>query len=654
MKTYNTNSNRIHRYSFWAFIAIFFLSLSSSFGQERHEMFILKNRADVLDNAKPHDFFKIPELESKDGRLELDLFINEQVFNFNGDKVKLRAYTYKSGDKSSTKIGPWGPTLRIQRNDRLSITIHNNLPLGEERNYLGSMAAKISARMDDGGKVDARLKKVLVNATDSLITEANLIGATIDVIEKAKRWVINGKLACQCPLGEEGTCKKIDIEYPVEYAWNFGTEEYALRIYESLAHDGENHDHNIPHGFNNTNLHTHGFHVSPNQDDIFRNVKPSFSSYYTYDLVDHTAGTMWYHPHVHGSTGLQVASGMSGAIIIEDSKEVKEKYPNLAAASDSAHERIMIFNQINYDIITGELNDFNVLNRVSEPKGTTVNGVVIPKMEIAPGEVQRWGLIHSGYASSLGLEFPKEAKVWQIAVDGILFSEPQELETVHMAPGNRTDLLIQFPKDMSPGEFKVVTTTYNSVCEYFHQDDECKRNKAIDPDAEEIVHIIVKGDPVKMNVPSSLPGPGVGHDDIKDSEIVNMENPRRTSFDLVVAATDKDTTKYMINNQAFESYLIPDTLIEGTAEVWIVRTSNNIPHPYHIHINPFQVTEIGGREVNPPMWKDVVMASENQSLKIRSRYQKYIGDFVIHCHILSHEDQGMMQRVRIIPKKKKN
>ncbi len=626
----------------------FCLFALSSYGQKEHEMFILDDRADVLDNAKPHEYFKIPELKSKDGTLEVHLFLNEKVYNFNGDQVKLRTYTYQSGDQSSEKFGPWGPTLRIQRNDRLSVIVHNNFPDIEELNYRGSMSVDQMARMNKGGEVDPELEKLIVSSTDSLITEANLVGAKIEIVKKDSSWIIHGKVACQCPPGMEGTCKKIDVEYPVEHLWNFGSKEFALRIYENVDH-GDEHNHNIPHGFNTTNLHTHGFHVSPYQDDIFRRVDPSFSSYYTYDLEEHTAGTMWYHPHVHGSTGLQVASGMSGAIIIEDSKEVKEKYPDLAAASDQEHERIMIFNQIKYDQEIGELPDFETLQRVSAPQGTTVNGVVIPKMQIAPGEVQRWRLVHSGYASSLAIEFPAEATVWQIAVDGIMFSKPQKLETVHMAPGNRTDLLIQFPKKMKEGEFKVITTDYKIPCEYFHEDPDCLRNKAIDPEAEEIVHIILKGDPMDMKIPTELPGPGIGHEDIEVSELINKDDPRITSFDL----TTGDTTQFMINMQSFESYQIPDTLTVGTAEEWKVMTSNSIPHPYHIHINPFQVVELGGRKVDPPVWKDVVMTGPEEEVKIYSRYQRYVGDFVIHCHILSHEDQGMMQRVRIIPPKKK-
>ncbi|MEM9024941.1 MAG: multicopper oxidase domain-containing protein, partial [Bacteroidota bacterium] len=82
-------------------------------------------------------------------------------------------------------------------------------------------------------------------------------------------------------------------------------------------------------------------------------------------------------------------------------------------------------------------------------------------------------------------------------------------------------------------------------------------------------------------------------------------------------------------------------------------------HPYHIHVNPFQVTQFEGKTVNPPIWKDVIMvqspATPTTKTLIRSRYTRYWGDFVLHCHILHHEDEGMMQRIRIMqpPLKKK-
>lgn len=97
-------------------------------------------------------------------------------------------------------------------------------------------------------------------------------------------------------------------------------------------------------------------------------------------------------------------------------------------------------------------------------------------------------------------------------------------------------------------------------------------------------------------------------------------------------------------------------------------TSDRASHPFHIHINPFQIVEIldpAGKDVSDPnaidagdtqypglkgVWKDTLWVKRGTgpyTITVRTRYQRYIGDFVLHCHILDHEDQGMMQNVRI-------
>ncbi len=595
-----------------------------------HKMVEIETTADVLDAAKAGEFFKIPELKAVNGELKVHLYINEQRYLFAGDEVKLRTYTYESGEFSSTKIGPWGPTMRIGENDRLSVTIHNSLPAGADLNYLGSLSTSNADEFDKGGPVSEELKTVIVNATihaddDPLITYDNLVDANIEVVEGKQSWIIHGKVA------------KVPIEYPVERLFNYGSEKEALRIYEKVGHSGEEHDHNTPHGFNTSNFHTHGFHVSPSQDDIFRKIAPGFSSYYTYDLVNHTPGTMWYHPHVHGSTALQVASGMSGAIIIED--DDLSKYKDLATASTPEHERILLLNQIFFDETTGELSDFNTLLRSDAPNGTTINGIVLPTMKINPGEVQRWRLIHSGYQSTLGLEFPKETEVWQIAVDGIMFDVPIKLETVHMVPGNRTDLLVYFPKNTERGTYSVKSIEYNSMCEYFPQNPECGRNTENDTEEETIISILLEGNAMDMKVPTDLPGPGDKHRNISRNELINPDKPRKTEFNIVDG-------QYLVNGKAFEADVIPNIVTLGTAEQWVV-SSESASHPYHIHTNPFQVVTFAGRELKPPMWKDVVMVTTEYDAVMRTRYQQYWGDLVLHCHILHHEDQGMMQRVRI-------
>ena len=599
--------------------------------------------ADIWDNAVPEQFFKIPELQSKNGELKVHLFVNEDIYKIGGDSVRLRSYSYECEGKASENKGPFGPTLRVKQSDRLTMIVHNNLEIGPDRDYLGSLDVS-NTKLLKPGRVSDELCTALVLSTDGRISCGNLDGAWTNIDEEGKEWTIHGKVACQCPPGLEGTCEKIDIVYRVKKMYNMGQQKDALRVYQE--HDHANSNHNVPHGFNTTNMHTHGFHVSPFQDDIFRTVDPTFTSYYTYDLVDHTPGTMWYHPHVHGSTSVQVASGMSGVIIIEE--DDLEKYPALEEASKPEHERVLMFNQIIYDEDIRELPDFKTLRRSGNPKGTTVNGMVVPEMNMQPGEVQRWRMVHSGYSSLLGLHFPAEIEVYQISIDGILFDKPRRIYSVHMAPGNRTDILIKAPQKIAKKEFNIYSIPYNIDCEYFPEDAACINIDTAN--AEPIMRIKVNGKPLMMRFPKTLPGPGEGHKDIAGSEIINANDPRKAEFQLVLSP---DGNQFLVNGKTFKADTIHQRLPLGKAETWNL-TSVDFPHPYHIHVNPFQVTEIYDpenankyRKVDPPVWKDTALVLKGYGARIRTRYQKYWGDFVLHCHILHHEDQGMMQRIKI-------
>src|SRR4051812_23360575 len=162
---------------------------------------------------------------------------------------------------------------------------------------------------------------------------------------------------------------------------------------------------NVPHNFNTTNLHTHGLHVSPagNSDNVLLAIAPGEEFYYEIKIpIDHPPGTFWYHPHVHGSTAMQVSSGMEGALIIEG--EI-DRVPAIAAAK----EQVFLFQQLAYatednklakEEKKGTLEDFNrPFNNGAWGQGkgrTLINGVLEPTIEMQPGEVQRFRLIDAG------------------------------------------------------------------------------------------------------------------------------------------------------------------------------------------------------------------------------------------------------------------
>jgi len=123
---------------------------------------------------------------------------------------------------------------------------------------------------------------------------------------------------------------------------------------------------------------------------------------------------------------------------------------------------------------------------------------------------------------------------------------------------------------------------------------------------------------------------------------------------------------YEVDGQAYDPNRIDRTLVLGGVDEWTMTSGTNpaAGHPFHIHVNPFQVVEIldpqgvdvseTGEADDPQyaglkgVWKDTLFVKPAYQVVVRTRYQRYIGEFVLHCHILDHEDQGMMQNVSIV------
>src|SRR5215217_126845 len=193
--------------------------------------------------------------------------------------------------------------------------------------------------------------------------------------------------------------------------------------------------------FNITNLHTHGLHVSPsgNSDNVLVEVRPGESFDYEIQVpLDHPTGTFWYHAHVHGSTAVQLSSGMSGFIIIEGGLD---DVPEIAAATDLE----LVLQQISYQA-DGKIESFdsfgesnwNVSNRL-----ITINGQVVPTINMRPGEVQRWRFVHSGVRENINLHLEGHV-LHEVAADGLALGRMADWGNgLLLAPGYRTDVLVQ-------------------------------------------------------------------------------------------------------------------------------------------------------------------------------------------------------------------
>ena len=405
--------------------------------------------------------------------------------------------------------------------------------------------------------------------------------------------------------------------------------------------------------FNITNLHTHGWHISPsgNADNVLVEIEPGCDFNNAYELSeDHAPGTFWYHAHVHGATAIQVSSGMGGALIVNGGLD---SIPAIAEAK----EQIMVFQQIPYlaapDTLLPngdslyQVEDFSksfgpgTWNTGTESHGwrTTINGQTYPIIYMKSGEVQRWRMIHAGVRETLNLMLDGHP-IHMIAQDGIAMGEMVAADSVELEPGYRVDALIKAEK-------------VDSATIYYLTDGEMVGIEGLQalPESPKVLAVVIVS-PEEMDMP--LPtqaelAPLVPYQPITEAE-VEPYPVQEVKFNI---DTGSSTTCFTINGKPFSMDNPPRLLTLNTANTWKL-TSGRANHPYHIHVNHFQVIS----DISPegdtllfekPYWKDTYLVRQDHVVTIRSRYTDFDGTFVLHCHLLDHEDEGMMELVKIVP-----
>lgn len=540
---------------------------------------------------------------------------------------------------------------------------------------------------------------------------------------------------------------------------------------------------NQPHCFNGTNLHSHGLWVSPsgNSDNVLLSINPGVDFEYIYNLPpDHPAGTFWYHSHRHGSTALQVSSGMAGALIVHGDRmptptatgdiDVILKNADLTAMED----RTLVLQQIQYACLdsagkvkvrtepnplrivawvcdendVGVIEDYDYPNNSAVPgtvgfgpggwnqsaRFTTINGRVRPAFQARAGRPERWRMIHGGVRDTItfgfrrknpaapaitaltaaqGTRFVEEnctgelLPYQQIAADGLTMAQARAVPTSTLQPGYRYDALVVFPE---AGDYCVVNESAPAAGSVSRQATTRQLLGMVE---------VAPGTPV-TNITGTLQDlltsvalqtlPGnvrdkvaaelrdglkftsfIPHPDIADSEVTGKQElvffikiPPVT-FGVGNKAIDpQHFDPAQFNPQPYDPTRIDRVLKLGGVDEWTLQ-SGFVSHPFHIHVNPFQIVSItdpSGKDVSLPgavdnagpggpdpqypglkgVWKDTLwikdlisnpadfpgkLATSMYTIKVRTRYQRYIGEFVLHCHILDHEDQGMMQNVEI-------
>lgn len=487
------------------------------------------------------------------------------------------------------------------------------------------------------------------------------------------------------------------------------TVKNSLTPYESKGWPG---NHNVPHALDSMNLHLHGLDVAPhlfepqgttNPTAQMVRIGPGTSHEYTYEIpADHPPGLCWYHSHLHGSTAVQAVSGMAGGLVMQgDIDEVPEikaardmplviqdlglfpgatdsdpwcydfeqnavwqtfggyvsKY-NPATKQQEKTDLKSGFSTGDYPVRLFLLNgepffqeDHNKdPKHESSPLGTQLTP---PQIAMAPGEVVRFRMVNA-CSDNLMPIVVEQHEMHLLALDGVNFPEVRVLPVyslttgegqVQLAPANRAEFLIK--AIAKPGTYRIKQLA--------------QTQQFLTSDEKVIAEIVVGGPAKDMALPSRLPVQKRYFPVDPNPPIANVRNILFSgTFPPVV--NPYIGIDFTINNNAYDERAVQQVVSLDTTEIWNLEIfgqhhGGTEGHPFHIHTNHFEPLTLTDKtdpknpkvtNYPPGTFLDTVWVPAKSVVRIRMHFKQFRGKSVYHCHILPHEDTGMMQNFLIV------
>jgi FtsP/CotA-like multicopper oxidase with cupredoxin domain len=387
-----------------------------------------------------------------------------------------------------------------------------------------------------------------------------------------------------------------------------------------------------------TNLHFHGLTVSPlrPQDDVLDMIAmPGETLDYTVTIPrDHLPGLYWYHTHPHGESHQQVLDGMSGALIIDGIEQYAPAMRNL-------RERVLVIRatDIEHDPRASAKESRVGLERTpcgeSHDKPSrvfTVNGILRPEIDMQPGAPQFWRIVNAASDRYVDVDVPG-GQFTVIGYDGapIAYRDPanptRRIDHVLLPPAARVEAIVDAPK----GEGRSVL-----------------RTRCVDSGPDGDPHPgMVLADVVVSRTAGAIPSDRPPVEGAPRFKVVDLEEIKRQRPVFTAVFTEGDH-KFYINDHLFslgDAPMVRATV--GQFQHWKIVNKTKEIHPMHMHQAHFLAFAENDRPIHDPVWLDTVNVGVEGSVDVIMDFTNPVirGMAVFHCHLLNHEDKGMMAKI---------
>lgn len=429
-----------------------------------------------------------------------------------------------------------------------------------------------------------------------------------------------------------------DVDTPTSgYNGNYLGPTLEMRTGENVKLNVTNHL-----GGRETTTHWHGLHVPGNMDGGPHQVIVEDATWEAQFPILNRASTYWYHPHPHAMMGAQdpegtaqqVYEGLAGMFIVRDNESDALALPNTYGVDE--FPLIIQDKAFNLDGSLFHLSPMGSGLPVLRRGGVFLaNGIVSAEIEI-PAQVIRFRLLNASNARFYNLGMKDDRTFYQIGSDGGLLSAPVPVTRLLIGPAERMEVLVDFGEDL---DRRVTLRAYNSELGLRMVPnviaDQWDRT---DFDIMDF-NVVMPGAATITDIPASL----VPVELIPEAEALNLASPR--PFELTLNET--------INNLKMDIDFINETISLGDTEVWLLTNVTQIAHPFHVHGDSFQILTRNGASPSATEagWKDTVRVERGEEVRIIKRFLDYEdadSPYMYHCHILDHEDAGMMGQFVVV------
>jgi FtsP/CotA-like multicopper oxidase with cupredoxin domain len=396
-----------------------------------------------------------------------------------------------------------------------------------------------------------------------------------------------------------------------------------------------------------SNVHFHGLNVPAicHQDEVVHTLVNPGDPAFRYRLripPNEPPGLYWYHPHPHGITQLQVMGGASGAIIIEGIEKIKPEVAGLT-------ERVFV---VRDQLVPGG-GDADAGNLSINFVPSTYPATKAPIIQMKPLEKQFWRVVNASGQKFQALQLlidgtPESLEV--VSMDGVPLKTNLHTKSLLLPPAGRAEFIVQAPAEGVQSD--LITLNVNTGPDG-------------DPNPQHQLASIVAtagASPHHETVPAKVGSLGPRRFDGLAETTPRIQRKLYFSEDL----SDPDNPRFFITvDGATPKQFDPDeppAIItqQGTTEDWTIENRSGEMHAFHMHQIHFLVMAVNGVPVQDQniqdtvkvlAWDGVSATFPNVKIRMDFRYPESVGTYVYHCHILDHEDGGMMAKIEVDPAK---